>query len=273
MTTLTTYLSILTLKEIVFTGIFAIEAILKIIALDPYYYFKRAWNIFDFLITVVGIISITVKERLSFFRLLRIFKLSKFWPTLNKLMKIMLKSVGPLGNLTLVLVFTIYIFALVGMQGFGAYYKSYESVLNLFIALLLSSFSSSGLETEASNPSLQLAFAHVRSGLQCVKHWLWDPCCSGLTQKPKIARKQNKNVTISIHKASQKKCATEMKEMQENCVNNEIFKYWDKPTTDGKQEDFMPNYNQCIGAPLAEEEFLSDEEDCTVTEVDYRNQV
>lgn len=35
----------------------------------------------------------------------------------------MLKSVGPLSNLTLVLVFTVFIFALVGMQGFGAYYN------------------------------------------------------------------------------------------------------------------------------------------------------
>ncbi|KAF7245938.1 Sodium channel protein type 4 subunit alpha A [Varanus komodoensis] len=56
---------------------------------------------------------------------LRIFKLSKFWPALNKLMKIMMKSVGPLSNLTLVLVFTVFIFAVVGKQAFG---KSYEGL-------------------------------------------------------------------------------------------------------------------------------------------------
>lgn len=149
----------------------------------------------------------------------------------------------------------------------------FTQVLNLFIALLLSSFSSSAVETEADNPSLQLAIAHIRSGLQRVKHRLWDPCCSGPTQKLKISRKLNKNVVITMHHASQKKCTTETKENQENGVNDESFKRWDKPTTDGKQEDFMSNYNKCVCAPLAEEEFISDEEDCTISKVDSSNQV
>lgn len=129
------------------------------------------------------------------------------------------------------------------------------------------------METEANDPSLQLAFAHIRSGLRCVKHWLWDLCCSGLMQKLKKARKQNVNTTITIHNASQKKCATELKEIQENCVNNEICKYWERTTADGKQEEFMLNYNKCVCVPLAEEEFLSDEEDFTVPKMGNRNQV
>ncbi|XP_077160240.1 sodium channel protein type 5 subunit alpha-like isoform X2 [Paroedura picta] len=329
----------------VFTAIFAVEMILKIIALDPYYYFKRAWNIFDFLIVVIGIISLLTGIPLSFFRLLRLFKLSKFWPTLNKLMKIMLESVGPLSNLTLVLIFTVYIFALVGMQGFGSIYNDTTCVhceleqrapcpnetsvcllrwhmkdffhsfliifrilcgewistmwqcmqitnrkgwciilfmtvlvvgnlvvLNLFIALLLSSFSSSAPEMEANNASLQLAITHVRNGLQSVKRWLQNLCCNGPMQKLRIVGKKNKDVTIIICNTSQKKHAIEMKEIQETHVNKEIFRYWDKPTTDGKQEDFMPDDNKCVCVPLAEEEFFSDD-DSTVSKVDYRNQL
>ncbi|XP_048366459.1 sodium channel protein type 5 subunit alpha-like [Sphaerodactylus townsendi] len=336
-----------TQKELVFTGIFIIEMILKIIALDPYHYFQRAWNIFDFLIIVISIASWLARMPLSFFRLLRIFKLSKFWPALDKLMKIMLKSVGPLGNLTLVLIFTVFIFALVGMQGFGTYYNTTGNkccgpapsplcpsggemcalrwhmndffhsfliifrilcgewintmwdcmritqkegwciilfmtvlvvgnlvVLNLFIALLLSSFSSSAAEAEeyGKDPHLQLAFAHIRSGLQRAQRWLWDRCCSGPMQKLKAARKQ-KTVTIAIHNASQKKCVIEMKEVQENGVDDEIFRYWDKPAIDGKQEDFMPSSNKCVCVPLAEEELLSDGEESTITKIDYRNQL
>ncbi|POI32417.1 hypothetical protein CIB84_003831 [Bambusicola thoracicus] len=54
---------------------------------------------------------------------LRVFKLAKSWPTLNMLIKIIGNSVGALGNLTLVLAIIVFIFAVVGMQLFGKYYK------------------------------------------------------------------------------------------------------------------------------------------------------
>lgn len=54
---------------------------------------------------------------------LRVFKLAKSWPTLNTLIKIIGNSVGALGNLTLVLAIIVFIFAVVGMQLFGKYYK------------------------------------------------------------------------------------------------------------------------------------------------------
>lgn len=54
---------------------------------------------------------------------LRVFKLAKSWPTLNTLIKIILNSLGALGNLTLVLVIIVFIFAVVGMQLFGLNYR------------------------------------------------------------------------------------------------------------------------------------------------------
>jgi hypothetical protein len=47
---------------------------------------------------------------------LRVFKLAKSWPTLNRLMSIIGKTIGALGNLTFVLVIIIFIFAVMGMQ-------------------------------------------------------------------------------------------------------------------------------------------------------------
>lgn len=52
--------------------------------------------------------------------------MAKFWPALNTLMKIILNSVGALGNLTLVLIITIFIFAVVGKQVLGTYYEEYS---------------------------------------------------------------------------------------------------------------------------------------------------
>uniref|UniRef100_A0A8C6J0X2 Sodium channel protein n=1 Tax=Melopsittacus undulatus TaxID=13146 RepID=A0A8C6J0X2_MELUD len=118
------YQEIFRRSDLVFTVIFTTEMILKIIALDPYNYFQQKWNIFDSIVVMIDLISF--KENLSYFRLLRIFKLAKFWPALNTLMKIILNSVGALGNLTLVLIITIFIFAVVGRQVLGTYYKEYS---------------------------------------------------------------------------------------------------------------------------------------------------
>uniref|UniRef100_A0A8C0GD10 Sodium channel protein n=1 Tax=Chelonoidis abingdonii TaxID=106734 RepID=A0A8C0GD10_CHEAB len=107
---------------IVFIGIFTAEVIFKIIALDPYYYFQRGWNIFDSIIVMISLISRIWAFNIDFFRLLRIFKLSRSWQGLNKLVKIMCQSVGALGSLELVLCITVFIFALVGRQVFGQCY-------------------------------------------------------------------------------------------------------------------------------------------------------
>ncbi|XP_063081208.1 sodium channel protein type 11 subunit alpha isoform X1 [Cavia porcellus] len=114
----------------VFTGIFIAEMCLKIIALDPYHYFRHGWNIFD---SVVAIVSLTeaITDKWVFlrsFRVLRVFKLAKSWPTLNTLIKIIGHSVGALGNLTVVLAIVLFIFSVVGMQLFG---HKFCSVRNL----------------------------------------------------------------------------------------------------------------------------------------------
>ncbi|XP_008323058.1 sodium channel, voltage-gated, type I like, alpha b isoform X3 [Cynoglossus semilaevis] len=120
--------TVLTVGNLVFTGIFTAEMCFKIIALDPYYYFQEGWNIFDGIIVSLSLMELGLSnvEGLSVlrsFRLLRVFKLAKSWPTLNMLIKIIGNSVGALGNLTLVLAIIVFIFAVVGMQLFGKSYK------------------------------------------------------------------------------------------------------------------------------------------------------
>ncbi|CAF1127680.1 unnamed protein product [Adineta steineri] len=118
---------ILATGNYVFTGIFTAEAILKIIAKSPAKYLKDHWNVFDlFIVTLslveLGLANIKGLSVLRSFRLLRVFKLAKSWPTLNRLMSIIGKTIGALGNLTLVLVIIIFIFAVMGMQLFGPKY-------------------------------------------------------------------------------------------------------------------------------------------------------
>uniref|UniRef100_A0A670ZWY1 Sodium channel protein n=1 Tax=Pseudonaja textilis TaxID=8673 RepID=A0A670ZWY1_PSETE len=315
--------------EQVFTAIFTAEMVLKMIALDPYYYFQCSWNVFDFTVVIVGIINLLLNMRL------RIFKLSKFWPALNKLMKIMLKSVGPLGNLTLVLIFTVFIFAVVGKQAFGNYYSAVTAnasicnsnsvpncastnssetcqlrwhmkdflhsfliifrilcgewistmwecmqvagegrciilfmlvlilgnlvVLNLFIALLLSSFSSSGSETEEDNckPDPGKALALIQRGLRFVRLFLWDWCCHVFLKKLRITGTKKKSETT----LTERSCDAEpTKEMSANFAGMESSGNWDKLPWDRKQEDFTIDYREIPPIPLAELETLSIEE-------------
>ncbi|XP_032891306.1 sodium channel protein type 4 subunit alpha-like [Amblyraja radiata] len=120
--------NMLSVGNLVFTGIFTAEMVFKLLALDPYYYFQVGWNIFDSIIVSLSLVELGLANVqglsvLRSFRLLRVFKLAKSWPTLNMLIKIIGNSVGALGNLTLVLAIIVFIFAVVGMQLFGKMYK------------------------------------------------------------------------------------------------------------------------------------------------------
>ncbi|XP_060794414.1 sodium channel, voltage gated, type VIII, alpha subunit a isoform X5 [Neoarius graeffei] len=120
--------NVLSVGNLVFTGIFTAEMVAKLVAMDPYYYFQEGWNIFDgFIVSLslmeLGLANVEGLSVLRSFRLLRVFKLAKSWPTLNMLIKIIGNSVGALGNLTLVLAIIVFIFAVVGMQLFGKNYR------------------------------------------------------------------------------------------------------------------------------------------------------
>ncbi|XP_071554607.1 sodium voltage-gated channel paralytic isoform X7 [Temnothorax nylanderi] len=113
-----------------FTATFGIEATLKLVAMSPKYYFQEGWNIFDFIIVALSLLELGLEgvqglSVLRSFRLLRVFKLAKSWPTLNLLISIMGRTVGALGNLTFVLIIIIFIFAVMGMQLFGKNYTDH----------------------------------------------------------------------------------------------------------------------------------------------------
>ncbi|ETE69867.1 Sodium channel protein type 2 subunit alpha, partial [Ophiophagus hannah] len=248
------FYQVLSVGNLVFTGIFTAEMILKIIAMDPYYYFQEGWNIFDGIIVSLslmelGLANVEGLSVLRSFRLLRVFKLAKSWPTLNMLIKIIGNSVGALGNLTLVLAIIVFIFAVVGMQLFGKSYKEcvckiaedcelprwhmndfFHSflivfrvlcgewietmwdcmevagqtmclivfmlvmvignlvVLNLFLALLLSSFSSDNLaatDDDNETNNLQIAVARIQKGIDYIKKKLGEIVQKSTVRKQK----------------------------------------------------------------------------------------
>ncbi|XP_040821410.1 sodium channel protein type 10 subunit alpha isoform X2 [Ochotona curzoniae] len=237
-----TFEAMLHYGNIVFTIFFTAEIVFKIIAFDPYYYFQKRWNIFDCFVVTVSLVELGTPTKgglsvLRTFRLLRVFKLAKSWPTLNTLIKIIGNSVGALGNLTVILVIIVFIFALVGKQLLGeSYIKNWRNisdsgeklprwhmhdffhsflvifrilcgewienmwncmqvgqesvclvlflmvmvlgnlvVLNLFIALLLNSFSADNLtapEEDGEVNNLQVALARIQVFGRRARQWL-----------------------------------------------------------------------------------------------------
>lgn len=116
-----------------FTATFAVEALMKIVAQSPKFYFREGWNVFDAIVVALSMFELSMQgyhmggrslSVLRSFRLLRVFKLARTWPMLNNLLTITGKAIGDLGNLTFVLAIIVFIFAVMGMQLFGNKYTA-----------------------------------------------------------------------------------------------------------------------------------------------------
>uniref|UniRef100_G1QTL3 Sodium channel protein type 7 subunit alpha n=1 Tax=Nomascus leucogenys TaxID=61853 RepID=G1QTL3_NOMLE len=122
--------NLLDIGNLVFIGIFTAEMILKIIAMHPYGYFQVGWNIFDSMIVFHGLIELCLADvagmaLLRLFRMLRIFKLGKYWPTFQILMWSLSNSWVALKDLVLLLFTFIFFSAAFGMKLFGQNYEEF----------------------------------------------------------------------------------------------------------------------------------------------------
>lgn len=63
-----------------FTCIFTAEMVLKIIAMDPYYYFQEGWNIFDGIIVTLSLMELSLANVVGM-SVLRSFRLVSTFST------------------------------------------------------------------------------------------------------------------------------------------------------------------------------------------------
>lgn len=104
-------------------AVFTTEVILKIIAegLEPWAFFRSAWNTFDFII-VVG--SFTkgkggMLTMLRLLRLLRVLKLVRAFPQLQVIVSALMKGVSSIGYIGLILLLCFYVFGILGNMMFA----------------------------------------------------------------------------------------------------------------------------------------------------------
>ncbi|XP_054846939.1 sodium channel protein type 5 subunit alpha-like [Eublepharis macularius] len=149
-------------------------------------------------------------------------------------------------------------------------------VLNLFIALLLNSFSADNLqlpEDDKEMNNLQIAFARIHKGINIAKHTMLAFCLKALRYPRKVSQKKIK-CDLEKNQAEHRKdgkVANEIHGSRENEKNGE------RRTAD-ILDDFITNPRMFVCVPIAEAESDSeDSEDAgdkqgAVVDIDYNKQ-
>ncbi|XDV49120.1 hypothetical protein PO909_018431, partial [Leuciscus waleckii] len=123
---------VMDILNMVFTGLFTVEMIIKLMALRLRHYFIDAWNSFDALIVVGSVVDIVVTEfsssedssrvSITFFRLFRVMRLVKLLSKgegIRTLLWTFVKSLQALPYVALLIAMIFFIYAVIGMQTFG----------------------------------------------------------------------------------------------------------------------------------------------------------
>ncbi|XP_057659988.1 voltage-dependent calcium channel type A subunit alpha-1 isoform X25 [Diorhabda carinulata] len=126
-----------------FLGIFCVEASLKILALGFVLhrgsYLRNVWNIMDFFVVLTGLLTSIPQDYIDLdpralraIRVLRPLKLVSGIPSLQVVLKSIIKAMAPLLQIGLLVLFAIVIFAIIGLEFYsGALHKTCYSLYNI----------------------------------------------------------------------------------------------------------------------------------------------
>lgn len=125
----------LSIVNAIFTGVYLVEAVLKLIAFRPKGYFRDRMNMFDFSVLVASVITVAIDFQsgkpaasgggsagvnlLRVLRVARLFRLIHSAKGIRQLIQTLVFSLPALYNVGTVLFVFVFIFAVMGMQLFG----------------------------------------------------------------------------------------------------------------------------------------------------------
>ncbi|XP_035812465.2 voltage-dependent T-type calcium channel subunit alpha-1I-like isoform X1 [Amphiprion ocellaris] len=115
---------ILEISNMVFTSLFSLEMLLKLLALGLFGYIKNPYNGFDSIIVIISVWEIVGEAEgglsvLRTFRLLRVLKLVRFLPALRRQLVVLMKTMDNVATFCMLLMLFIFIFSILGMHLFG----------------------------------------------------------------------------------------------------------------------------------------------------------
>ncbi|XP_075034031.1 voltage-dependent T-type calcium channel subunit alpha-1G isoform X1 [Mixophyes fleayi] len=119
----------LEISNIVFTSLFALEMVLKLLVYGPFGYIKNPYNIFDGIIVIISVWEISGQQGgglsvLRTFRLMRVLKLVRFMPALQRQLVVLMKTMDNVATFCMLLMLFIFIFSILGMHLFGCKFAS-----------------------------------------------------------------------------------------------------------------------------------------------------
>uniref|UniRef100_A0A8K9Y697 Voltage-dependent T-type calcium channel subunit alpha n=1 Tax=Oncorhynchus mykiss TaxID=8022 RepID=A0A8K9Y697_ONCMY len=115
---------ILEISNLVFTSLFSLEMLLKLLAFGLFGYIKNPYNGFDSVIVIISVWEIVGQADgglsvLRTFRLLRVLKLVRFLPALRRQLVVLMKTMDNVATFCMLLMLFIFIFSILGMHLFG----------------------------------------------------------------------------------------------------------------------------------------------------------
>lgn len=126
------YKQSLVIINLIFTGVFLLEAVLKLIGLGPKAYFNQKWNCFDFFVVVISLLDIfltflgsgsmsIIRVGPQLIRVLRIFRVSKLirimksLETIRNLIQILALSLPAVMSVLSLLALVYFVYAILGV--------------------------------------------------------------------------------------------------------------------------------------------------------------
>uniref|UniRef100_A0A8C5LHJ1 Sodium channel protein n=1 Tax=Jaculus jaculus TaxID=51337 RepID=A0A8C5LHJ1_JACJA len=274
--------NVLAVGNLIFTGIFAAEMVLKLIAMDPYEYFQVGWNIFDSLIVTLSLVELFLSdvEGLSVLRSFRLVNIIlEGW--IGNFENINEDCTLPRWHMNDFFHSFLIVFRVLCGEWIETMWDCMEVagqamclivymmvmvignlvVLNLFLALLLSSFSSDNLtaideDTDANN--LQIAVARIKKGINYVKQTVREFILKAFSKKPK----SSKDATKAGHPNNKKENYISNRTLAEMSRDQNFYKERDKPSAFGSNIDktlmeendyqsFIHNPSLTVTVPIA----------------------
>ena len=116
--------------DIIFTVVFTLELVSKLIGLGVTAYVKDSFNVLDALIVLISLIDMVfsfiftendsmVMNAFRALRLLRMIKLARIWKAFQEILRRIRQSLVDVSNFSFILLLFMFIFALLGMELFA----------------------------------------------------------------------------------------------------------------------------------------------------------
>ena len=137
----------ITILDQVILGIFVLEIVLKMIAFGPVSFFRRGWNVFDFVIVGIALVpSAGALSVLRALRILRALRLVSIVPAMRKVVQALLTSIPGVSSIMMLMILVFYIFAVIATRLYGTAFPQWfgtigESMYSLFQIMTLESWS------------------------------------------------------------------------------------------------------------------------------------